>query len=467
MYSGNMATVEDISIELPQFIRFNLSTHDEAFGPLFDGAEILNYFLNTSGLSETFGTPSVLTWFERSALMIILLMGFVTNTLTVLVLRTRELRIYNASVYLLALAVTDTVCLSFVLLDWLSDLGWWLLQLEVLCRLSAYMNHVFKFLSVWIVVSFTIERYMAVRNPVSWRARPRRRRVQFLLVLLVLVALSSHVTVLTDWTVLTLPFTNRKLCSPDPTHGRQLGALLIAETLVNLVVPCLLLITANLLICIVARRRLDVFQGCTYGTGSVRNMFLQREISLQKSSPNSPTANITGSQAHPFTFPRAPSRARSSLTLSATQKRVQRRPDRNHLSMNVSHMTRMAFFVSCTFVLLNAPNQALRLYIFIQQYFKHPVCSVHNMNRFRYMKVCFELMHFSTYSINFFLYSMCGTLFRRQLMKLTRRCIRHKSEQTQGPLSRTLLENSNFEREEVVVITSVWKFIIPMPWKRF
>lgn len=104
----------------------------------------------------------------------ILSVGIIGNSLSLTVFMSRSMRRLSASHYLAALSLADITALIFyVCVDWLKrGLSLWprgeyihLLHMEGFCQIFMYLGYVSRFLSAWIVVAFTVERYIAVCHP--------------------------------------------------------------------------------------------------------------------------------------------------------------------------------------------------------------------------------------------------------------------------------------------------------------
>ena len=104
------------------------------------------------------------------------MMGLVGNTLVLLVLRRDGLVRTSANVYLSALAVGDSLVLMVASVTiypgraW----GWWFDSTSRLaCHVVWPINHTLAVGSIWIIVAFTVERYVVVRAPLRRLSTPR------------------------------------------------------------------------------------------------------------------------------------------------------------------------------------------------------------------------------------------------------------------------------------------------------
>ncbi|XP_075220168.1 FMRFamide receptor-like [Lycorma delicatula] len=122
-------------------------------------------------------------WIQRVAVPIVVFIGVVGNSVTVVVLTRRRMS-SSTNTYLTALAVADllyllfTYYLSFVHLPFLNDetYYWYWLYLPFNLWFTDAMSAV----SVWLTVSFTVERYIAVCHPLRGKVlctEKRARRV--------------------------------------------------------------------------------------------------------------------------------------------------------------------------------------------------------------------------------------------------------------------------------------------------
>lgn len=109
---------------------------------------------------------------------IIIIIGIVGNLLSLRVFLSQNLRSLSASTYLAALSVSDLIIIIFyVSVEWIRRGLTYLfpttnvkiLDIEGLCQFQLYISYASRFVSAWLVVSFTIERYVSICHPLVRR----------------------------------------------------------------------------------------------------------------------------------------------------------------------------------------------------------------------------------------------------------------------------------------------------------
>lgn len=111
----------------------------------------------------------------------IIVTGSIGNILSVIVFSKTKLRKLSSSYYLSALAVSDTGFLIVLLFNWLSGLELQLYNKPVWCQFFQFSSALFIFLSVWFVVAFTVERFIAVMYPLKRQTMCTIRRAKIVL----------------------------------------------------------------------------------------------------------------------------------------------------------------------------------------------------------------------------------------------------------------------------------------------
>ncbi|KAK6628766.1 hypothetical protein RUM43_002582 [Polyplax serrata] len=127
-----------------------------------------NVTYNLAYENQTFsGAIRVLEKIELYYVPFLVAFGTIGNLLSVFVFFTTKLRKLSSSFYLAALAISDTGFLMVLFISWLNMIDISIFNQPVICELSIYLSSVCSFLSVWFVVAFTVERFIAVRYPLK------------------------------------------------------------------------------------------------------------------------------------------------------------------------------------------------------------------------------------------------------------------------------------------------------------
>lgn len=107
--------------------------------------------------------------------------GSIGNILSVFVFFKTKLRKLSSSYYLAALGISDTCFLFGLLVPWLNFVDIHLYNKNVLCQLVTYLSGLCSFLSVWFVVAFTVERFIAVLYPLKRQTMCTVKRAKMVL----------------------------------------------------------------------------------------------------------------------------------------------------------------------------------------------------------------------------------------------------------------------------------------------
>lgn len=138
---------------------------------------ILNYAESIGDILVFYYTPTIV------------FVGIIGNILSVLVFFRTKLRKLSSSYYLAALGMSDTCFLVLSFITWLNFADINLTNHNVACQLYYYLQGVCSFLSVWYVVAFTVERFIAVLYPLKRQSMCTVRRAVIVLCGLTVAAL--------------------------------------------------------------------------------------------------------------------------------------------------------------------------------------------------------------------------------------------------------------------------------------
>lgn len=269
---------------------------------------------NETSFEEDDSIGKIMRNIELGHRIFIIVFGSIGNCLSVIIFCSKQLRHLSSSFYLSALAVSDTGFLLVVFINWLQGVGFDIFLRDIYCRMQNYFSNVFGFLSVWFVVAFTVERFIAVKYPLMRPSMCTVSRAKAVIGLLCGISLILFIPSLaTQWKILDQPETNSSICIP--ANITSLDAVMNTVDLAAvMVVPCVVIITINTCICFTVRRL---------------------------------------------------NHRRRRMTLSSRCVNPQQLQPRNTHSQN--KVTRLLLVVSTVFVCLNLPSYVLRLIVFIPE----------------------------------------------------------------------------------------------------
>ena len=308
---------------------------------------------------------------------------FSGNVTSFLVFLSRPFRQQSWSVYLASLSFSDTGFLVCLFFSWSNNIGLDVYHRNGWCQSLVYMTYIWSFLSVWYIVCFTVERYIVVKCPLKRLHICTAKRASIVVIFLSLFACILYS--FAPWTSGLIPMHGRtEFCMPLEGYQDILSILIYIDTFITLILPTIIIVILNtLIICMVAQYHKN--------RRSLTNILSRQTTKANDSnSHDSVYVNVKGSNS-----------ARSQ-------------PKNN----SVSHMTKMLVVVSTTFVLLNLPSHFFRIYNYLRVLCDPTYRTSHWQIS---LQKLLQYMYYLNFSINFLLYNVCGTQFRRSTIQMFRR----------------------------------------------
>ncbi|XP_077494669.1 somatostatin receptor type 4-like [Amblyomma americanum] len=324
----------------------------------------------------------VLDALNAAYMPVIIYLGLIGNILSLVTFLFTKLRTRTSSLYMGALAVSDSGFLIVLSFAWLSERGVNVYQ-HGLCLVTVFLTSTFACWSVWLTVSFTAERFVAVRYPL-WKLQTSSptRRPRLVIGATALFSAALNAPLLLFVRVSDGEFAE---CSLHPEYESALYYLNILDTVLTFIIPFLLISVMNSMIAraiylFYARyKKQRIVSGCQQDCGESRGSSPSRHYGESAvSRDGTMTATSGGGIAH------------------ATQISV----------------TRMLLLVSTVFILLNLPSYVMRIYVFLLS-----LGPSHNVdpevNSLPYvLQRYFMLLYYTNFSINFVLYNASSRMFR-------------------------------------------------------
>ena len=325
---------------------------------------------------------------------VIILLGIVGNLFSLMVFLGTYMRRRSVSVYLAALAISDTSFLVTLTVTWLEYVHINVFHTNGWCQLVIYLSYCSSFLSVWFVVSFTVERYIAVCHPLKRPEMCTTERARHVVVWLTVACLVAYSVTL--WTSGIVEIYGVKgdsyyICTPLSKFMAVHTALTYADTVATLLVPFLTIVVLNIKIA----HRIAYFY----------NRHKQRCTVIQSINRESHLTSSTGSSRMPFA---------TNMSSSASQGVVhtEARVSFTLCSKAQLQITKMLLIISSLFLLVNLPSYVLRLRLFILSVLQHQL-DVKAQNFQILLQQIFQLVYYTNFGMNFVLYSICSSKFRQ------------------------------------------------------
>lgn len=311
----------------------------------------------------------------------IVCVGLCGNTLSLLVFLAKSMRRSACSVFLAALAVVDNAFLISLSISWIDGQIITLLSTDLACQLLVYITYVASFLSAWFIVGFTCERYIAICFPLHSNYLCSVFRQKVTVYILAFVAL-----VIYNFSFWTTDSTTKDVCIHKIEYLNFLNVVTWVDTFLTMVIPFIIIAFVNSLVLrAVAKCKLKPKER------PVLSYRMKRMRSVSTPDLGECRTFINASVIRPL----------------QGAKRV------NHQI----RVTRTLLFVSSTFLILNLPAHVLRLFNLIASFTSTaPTVS----DKLYFMQEVTAMLYYTTFSCNFFLYTLFGRNFKTSLFLILR-----------------------------------------------
>ena len=343
---------------------------------------------------------------------IIILLGAAGNLVAFLVFTTTHLNRQSSSVYLASLAVVDMLFLLCLSVIWLSWVRVNIFHRHIWCQCVVYLSYVCTFLSVWYVVSFTIERYIIVHYPLKKDLFCSRRRAKTVVGLLAVLAIVLYS--FSAFTNGSVSFKTVSVCTPLTRYYTITTVATALDSLFTLLIPSAIIIVMNVRI---------VIKIMGYAKQIVR-VNIGETI---KSSNSSDGKHSEIEERSDATTPCSVRKHKSSKMVvyvpqqsTNTRSQNSRRSYNNIAHIRIAHgrtraqhrTARMLIIVSSVFVILHSPNHVFRIHAFLRSSLDDRYST--DLMALKWHEL-FQLLCHLNFSINFFLYSAFARQFRTGL----------------------------------------------------
>ncbi|KAH0948270.1 hypothetical protein HN011_009859 [Eciton burchellii] len=255
-------------------LRFRRSASPEATWSNLTSYDYENHSLETlfefeeESLEVCTSLYFLLDFFHLYYIPFIILLGLVGNLLSCVVFVKTHLKLRSSSYYLAALAIADFGFLTSLLLVWLNNmLGWRVFNKDGWCETLVYVSAVCSSLSVWLIVAFTIERFIAVQYPLHRPHMCTVARAKMIILVLAVLALASH-----SYSFVTAGVVKSQdgdeVCELRVEYLEMMQIINIIDSIASLIAPLVLIIVMNTMI---MRNLLSFSRQFKQGPGYIAN----------------------------------------------------------------------------------------------------------------------------------------------------------------------------------------------------
>lgn len=166
--------------------------------------------------------------------------GFLSNSICVVLLLNSILRKWSSSYYLFSISLLNTAYLMMLFMKWLTFLGYNVYDRPAACHAVDMLSNLSSFLSVWLAVTFCVDRYIAICWPQESPKMCTTTRAKIVLICLVIVGVTIYLNI-----SLTVAVSDKDgKCKPvKPFHFSYITPLRVMDLIVNHVLPYLVVLT--------------------------------------------------------------------------------------------------------------------------------------------------------------------------------------------------------------------------------
>ncbi|CAH1112241.1 unnamed protein product [Psylliodes chrysocephalus] len=335
---------------------------------------------------------------------LIMVIGFLGNFTSCLVLISTHLKLRSSSYYLAALSFADSGYLVCAFLVYCSSKDIFnLYDKQGFCQICIYLTYVFSFLSVWLIVAFTIERFIAVQYPLRRSYICTIKRAKTIVGVLSLLAFIVYVFAFFITDVID------DECQLKPEYKDLVEVINYVDTVMTLILPVVLIVGMNTMIAISLFKFRKTMQIRLTDDGSSKDIDMYHTSTSQS---NSSTKKSKDQENYQEIQTCTVEKLQVSKSFKRTQKyshiHVKKSTSHDAASYTQHGINRMLLVISSVFIILNFPSYLIRLCYYFD--------SIMEMELLQHYFDCVQqfamLLYCTNFSINFLLYTMCGKAFR-------------------------------------------------------
>ncbi len=275
---------------------------------------------------------------------------------------------------------------------------------DVICRLINYLGNVLRFISIYIVVVFTVQRLYIIYQPLSIRFKRKKSVWQ---TVLIIVGISF---ILNSWVFIIfrtdkIEVSNRQYSNIDNYLWSEYFILNSVSFCFIMFVPIIILMLSNILILIKTKQIYSKQEKHVIISYNNERIKITNNIASKimiKQPPSAIGTRRMHVKPHFFTFNQTINRKRS-LRLKASKT-----------------LTRMLLLISFSCIVLNLPYFVARL-IFVRQTNLNMPTSIKGNYLMSSLQIT-ETFYILDFAVKFFIFYLTDSFFRNKLTKALRKC---------------------------------------------
>ncbi|CAF0907989.1 unnamed protein product [Rotaria sp. Silwood1] len=365
-------------------------------------------------------------WVVTIILILFLVFGLIGNTLSATIMFRRSRRGLSSYFYLALLAIIDICILYTGCLLYMLDITFNYhpqLYSTFLCRLAFYVQHLFTYISAWLIVAVTFERFMVVRYPFQ-SIRICRMHVAYIVAIIIFIFFALYAT----HYFFTMGLNRINLQTDEGYHPNYLvcdlvthrSLLAFIDSCFYSILPSILILIFNILIILTIfhamRKRRDYLQANSYiqtTNTSQRNknksLSTMRTQFLRSRSAESVPAGRSSSQIQKQRISHIP---RNNIFIEHNNKRKTNQKNLfDPTNTTGIRLTCLLLIVSFIFVICTLPISIRSL---LADYSSLQIST----ERLQTTQLCLTLLMYLNHTANFVLYCATGRSFRSECRKL-------------------------------------------------
>lgn len=179
-----------------------------------DVEELLNYNSNSTEEDENEEVDSTkqLARFLFYYVPALIFLGSVGNVLLALAFLTTKLRKITSCLYITALCVSDTLILLEAGVQWLSHININIYDEDYFCQSLSFLSQSAHFTSIWLVVAFIVERFIALAYPLKRQSMCTVRRAWYVIIGLVILGSITGIPFIFIFAPRETPLVDGRIC---------------------------------------------------------------------------------------------------------------------------------------------------------------------------------------------------------------------------------------------------------------